>query len=142
MENADEAVPNELNLGISELDDHHQAFFLQVAGLRIALIDGAGGRDKLMKTLRFLDRFIEEHFQAEERLMRLHNYPGILIHRLEHEKFGRTVAEFRQKALDLDARGEVMSFLAIEIEHKLENWLSEHIRKMDKKMAEFLLERM
>lgn len=138
MEEEEQTVPNELNLGISELDDQHQAFFLHMVGLRRALTDGMGGRDKLMKTLRFLEEWVNDHFQAEERIMRTHNYPGILVHRLEHEKFAKVVAEFSKKAYDLDARGEVTSFLAVEIEHKFENWLVEHIKKMDAKMAEFV----
>ncbi|MDH4163580.1 MAG: bacteriohemerythrin [Nitrospirota bacterium] len=138
MEDEEQRVLNELNLGISELDDQHQAFFLHMVGLRRALIDGMGGRDKLMKTLRFLQGWVQDHFQAEERLMRTHNYPGILVHRLEHEKFAKVVAEFSAKARDLDERGEVTSFLAVEVEHKLENWLTGHIKKMDLKMAEFV----
>src|SRR5574340_727677 len=138
MADDEQPVPNELNLGISELDDQHQAFFLHLVGLRRALTDGTGVRDKLMKTLRFLEEWVRDHFQAEERLMRSHAYPGILVHRLEHEKFAKVIAEFSKKARALDERGEVTPFLAVEIEHKLENWLAEHIRKMDVKMAEFV----
>lgn len=137
----DESVLNELNLGISELDDQHQAFFMHMVGLRRALIEGSGGRDKLMKTLRFLDTFIDEHFRAEEGYMRRHNYPGILVHRADHEKFAKAVAEFKNKALDLEARGEILSFLAVEVEHRLERWLTEHILVHDRKMADYLAER-
>ena len=137
----DEALLNELNLGISELDDQHQAFFLHTVGLRRALTGGVGGRDKLMKTLRYLDTFINEHFSAEENYMRRHHYPGILVHRAEHEEFAKTVAEFKNKARDLEQGGEVLSFLAIEVTHRLERWLTEHIRVHDRKMADYLAER-
>jgi len=133
---------NDLNLGIGELDDQHQAFFLHMVGLRRALIDGVGGREKLMKTLRFLDSFMEQHFGAEEKYMRRHNYPGILVHKMEHDAFAKTIAEFKQKTSDLDARGEVTSFLAVEVTHRLEKWLKEHIRTIDRKMAAFLIEKM
>lgn len=136
----DEAVLNELNLGISELDDQNQAFFLHTVGLRHALTEGSGGRDKLMKTLRFLDTFVDEHFRAEEGYMRRHHYPGILVQRAEHEKFAKTVAEFRKKALDLEARGEVTSFFAVEVTRRLEKWLTDHILTLDRKMAEYLAE--
>jgi len=141
MEEQDQGMPNELNLGIMELDDQHQAFFLNMVGLRKALTEGSGGRDKLMKTLRYLDTFVDRHFRAEEEYMRRHNYPGILVHRLDHEKFAKAVAEFKKTAMDLDARGEVLSFLAVEIEHRLEKWLEGHIRTMDRKMADYLRER-
>jgi len=138
----DHEFPDDLNLGIGELDDQHQAFFLHMVGLRRALQEGSGGRDKLMKTLRYLDTFIDEHFTAEEQYMRRHNYPGILIHRAEHDVFAKTIAAFKQKAMDLDARGEVLSFLAIEIEYRLEKWMTDHILKLDRKMADYLRERM
>jgi hemerythrin len=134
-------IPNDMNLGIRDLDDQHEAFFLHVVGLRRALIEGSGGREKLMKTLRFLDTFIEEHFSAEEQYMRRYNYPGILIHKTQHQAFIRSVAEFKRAALDLDARGEVTSFLTIEVMRHLESWLTEHIRTIDRKMSVFLLER-
>ena len=137
----DETLLNELNLGISELDDQHQAFFLHMVGLRRALIDGAGGREKLMKTLRFLDSFIEEHFTAEEKYMRRYNYPGILVHKAEHDAFAKIVSEFKKKTSDLDARGEVTSFLAVEVTRRLEKWLEDHIRTLDRKMAAFLAEK-
>jgi len=130
-----------MNLGIRDLDDQHEAFFLHVVGLRRALIEGSGGREKLMKTLRFLDTFIEEHFRAEEQYMRRYNYPGILLHKTQHQAFIRSVAEFKRAALDLDARGEVTSFLTIEVMRHLESWLTEHIRTLDRKMADYLMER-
>ena len=138
----DETLLNELNLGISELDDQHQAFFLHMVGLRRALIEGSGGREKLMKTLRFLDTFTEEHFSAEEKYMRRYNYPGILLHKAEHDAFAKIVSEFKKKTSDLDARGEVTSFLAVEVTRRLEKWLEDHIRTLDRKMAAFLAEKM
>jgi hemerythrin len=135
-------MPNDFNIGIGEFDEQHRAFFLHMVSLRRALIDGTGGRDKLMNLLRFLDTFVEEHFAAEERYMRRHNYPGILVHRLDHEKFAKNVADFKKKAKDLDSRDEVLSFLAVEIEQRLEKWLDGHIRTMDRKMAGYLRERM
>lgn len=138
----DQALSNELNLGIGELDDQHQAFFMHVVGLRRALTEGRGGREKLMKTLRFLDTFVEDHFSAEEKYMRRFNYPGILVHKTEHQSFMRSVADFKKTALDLDARGEVTSFLTIDVMRRLEQWLTEHIRTIDRKMAEYLIKRM
>ena len=74
--------------------------------------------------------------------MRRYNYPGILVHKTEHQSFIRSVADFKKTALDLDARGEVTSFLTIEVMRRLEQWLTEHIRTIDRKMAEYLVERM
>ena len=138
----DYQYPDKLNLGVAELDDQHRAFFQHMVDLRKALTEGVGARDRLMRTLRYLDTFISEHFQAEERYMRLHNYPGILLHRAEHEVFAQAVADLKKKALDLERRGEATSFLAVEVEHRLERWLEGHIGTMDRKMADYLRDRM
>ena len=138
----EQEFPNELNLGIAELDDQHRAFFLHMVDLRRALTAGVGARDKLMQTLRYLDTFIDKHFRAEEQYMRLHNYPGILLHRAEHEAFAKNLADLQKKTQDLERRGEVTSFLAVEVEHRLEKWLTDHILKMDRKMADYLRDRM
>jgi hemerythrin-like metal-binding protein len=132
----------ELTIGIDEIDGQHKEFLKQLMNLRKALALGTGGRDRLMGTLRYLDEFVTLHFETEEKYMRRHHYPGILLHEKEHASFAKRYAEVKQKVMDLDARGAIMSFIAIEVEHQLEDWLSDHILKVDKKMGEYLAERM
>ena len=138
-ERASERVfPKDLILGIAELDDQHRAFFVHREALRKALAGGVGARDTLMATLRYLDTFVNVHFLAEEQYMRLHNYPGVLLHRTEHEVFAKAIIDLKNKALDLEARGEVTSFLAVEIEHRLETWFTDHVLGTDLKMVDYL----
>jgi hemerythrin len=131
-----------LTTGIDEIDRQHLDFLRHLAALREALTRGIGGRDSLMKTLRYLDEFVSVHFETEEKYMRLYHYPGILLHQREHAQFARTYSEIKQRVLDLDARGEITSFITLEIAHRLENWLTGHILVVDKRMGEFLAERM
>ena len=132
----------DLTTGIDEIDGQHREFLAHLRSLREALLSGVGGRERLMRTFRYLDEFVVRHFDTEERYMRRHNYPGILLHQKEHAQFARTFEELKQKVLDLDARGEITAFLAIEVEHRLEKWLADHILLVDRKMADFLTERM
>lgn len=128
----------ELTTGIADIDDQHREFLGHLKSLRDALSYGIGGRDRLMRTFRYLDEFVTYHFQTEEKYMRLHNYPGILLHEKEHASFSRRYEQLKKKTLDLEARSEITSFIAIEVQHDLEDWLTDHILKVDRKLGEFL----
>jgi hemerythrin len=131
-----------LTIGINIIDEQHGEFLTHLKGLRDALSGGVGSRDRLMRTLRYLDEYMEHHFGTEERYMRLYHYPGILLHQREHTAFRQRYEAFKQKVLDHDARGELTAFLAVEVERDLEAWLADHILKIDRKMGDFLSERM
>lgn len=133
---------DDLTIGITEIDDQHRAFLRAIVALREAVAEGIGARDRLLRTLQYLDEFVAVHFSTEERYMRLHNYPGILLHEKEHAEFARAYAELKQRFHDLDAQGELTALHAIEVEHRLENWLTGHILRADKKLGAFLSERM
>jgi len=132
----------ELTTGIEEIDAQHREFMGRLRSLREALSYGIGGRDRLMRTFRYLDEYVKLHFDTEEKYMRRYNYPGILLHQKEHGLFTRRYEDLKRKTMDLDARGEITSFLTIEVEHQLENWLEDHILQIDKKLGAFLAERM
>jgi hemerythrin len=132
----------EIVIGVEEIDRQHQELFRHMHALRDALQEGAGSRDEVLRTVRFLGEFTTEHFSTEERWMRRHNYPGILIHEKEHQAFLLTFAEIKQKVQAMETQHEMNApLLAIEIERKLEDWLKNHIEKLDKKLGEYLVER-
>lgn len=137
----DAGALEELAIGVEQIDEQHREFLRNLVALREAIAAGSGGRDRLMKTLRYLEEFITLHFATEVQYMRRHNYPGILLHEREHAEFAARFAGLKNKALDLDARGEVTAFVAVEVERALENWLSGHIAKSDRKFGEFLASR-
>ena len=138
----DEELLNSLKIGVEEIDAQHREFFRNLAELREALEAGAGGRDRMMKTLRYLEGYIDHHFHTEEQYMRRFNYPGILVHGREHEQFTKMFDELKKKVLDLDARGELTAFIALDVKRTLENWLSQHIAGTDRKFGQFLAARM
>src|SRR5512142_1662998 len=87
-------------IGIEEIDAQHEEFFMQLSLLRVALIDGIPGQARVKETLRYLETFVHEHFETEERLMTLHQYPYLQHHRQEHANFVQTIAAIRQRALE------------------------------------------
>jgi hemerythrin len=131
----------DLSIGIELLDSQHKELFQHISTLRAALRAGTS-RDTLFKTLSFLEEYVVVHFDAEVQYMRRFDYPGINEHETEHQKFIKALADFKKELQTLESRGEITSFLGIEIERKLSGWLADHIGNIDKKMGAFLAERL
>jgi hemerythrin len=129
---------DEVMIGVEQIDAPHREFVRNLAALREALVAGSGGRERMLQTLRYLDELVTLRFSAEEEYMRRHNYPGILLHVKEHAAFARQFAELKRHVLDLDARGEITAFTAIDVERMLRRWLTDHIANADRKFGEFL----
>ena len=96
----------------------------------------------IIETLRFLDAYGVEHFATEVKYMLRHNYPGILLHKSEHETFLKDVNALKEKFTALQAQGEITTFLGVDIVRKLNEWFANHIAAVDKKMGAFLAEKM
>ncbi len=136
-------MDQEILTGIEEIDREHEEFLRHLELLRDAVQLGSGCREEVLRTLRYLDHFITEHFGVEERYMRLHHFTGILKHESEHAAFAKAFAALKNRILTEDAaRGMEMSLLAIELEHRLRNWYEGHIATSDKKLGEYLAERL
>jgi hemerythrin len=69
-------------------------------------------------------------------------YPGLISHRREHEKFLKDLTAFKEKFTSLDAQGELTTFLGLDIVRKLNDWFTNHIFEVDKKMGAYLAEKM
>ncbi len=132
---------DDLSTGIERLDNEHKELFQHISALRAATRAG-NAREALHNTLRFLEGYVKEHFDAEVEYMRRFEYPGILQHEAEHDQFIASLAEFKKELAELDSRGEITSFLGIEIERKLTAWLADHVGSTDRKMADFLAGKM
>ena len=72
---------------------------------------------------------------TEEKCMHMYNYSGALSHISEHKLLIKKVKEFRKKF----EKGSAS--LTIEIMNFLKNWLTNHIKVVDKKLGEFLVEK-
>src|SRR5512134_899404 len=99
-------------------------------------------RDAIRDTLRFLDAYVVEHFDTEVKYMQRYHYPGILLHKKEHETFLKDFAAFKDKYTSLHVQGESTTFLGIDIVRKLNDWFANHIATVDAKMGTYLAEKM
>lgn len=116
-------------VGHNEIDAQHKRLFKLADDLHAAMAEGKA-KTKLSDTLNSLVVYTKMHFASEERLMQKYGYPEYAAHKALHESLTAKVMEFQS---DFAAGRTVMT---IDLMQFLKNWLSQHIGKVDQKVAE------
>ncbi|MCL6473035.1 MAG: bacteriohemerythrin [Firmicutes bacterium] len=125
---------DELSTGVNEIDNQHKELINLVNSLHASLSQGKG-KEVVDDAVRFLANYVVEHFKNEEGLMLKHKYIGYPAHKREHENF---VNYFNSLVSDYNAASNT-SFLAINLQRSVVDWLVNHIMKVDKEMAKFVM---
>jgi hemerythrin len=115
-----------LETGIEEIDDQHRELFNRIDKLELAMYSGKGAAE-LKQLVQFLISYVDEHFEAEERVMLDAVYPGFAKHVHQHNEFRIFFDELMNSCRDRGAD----SYLAIDVDKKLRSWWENHILKMD-----------
>lgn len=117
-------------IGVPRIDGEHRHLVGIVNAFHQIHRSGAG-RDKVFPVLNLLVKYVEVHFQSEERLMEVAKYPDLLRHRREHDKLTEQIFALAEKyeAGEAEITDQVMEFL--------KHWLLDHILQLDKKLAPF-----
>ncbi len=121
-------------VGVPRVDAEHR-HLVGVVNAFHQLHRSEAGRDKVFPILNLLARYVEVHFQSEERLMEAGHYPHLPGHRREHEKLAEQIFALaaRYEAGDAEITDQVMEFL--------KHWLLDHILQLDKQLEPFFRER-
>lgn len=122
---------DDLSVGIKELDEHHQKLIELVNKLHGMMKIGKG-REVIEKVLQRLFDYAKVHFSIEESYMQKANFPYLEQHKQEHSKLVNKLNKF-----DNDMK-QGKATLTIELLNFLKDWLSDHIKKSDKKYSSFL----
>ena len=121
----------EYSIGMPHIDAQHQALFRMAMELYAAMSTGQGTK-VVARILERLVQYTEQHFTAEERLMRQHKYPGLEEHREQHLALNKKVLEFQA-----DFQGG-QTMMTVQIFRFLQNWLQTHIQQSDMAYATFI----
>ena len=121
----------EYSVGIREIDQQHKKLVSLLNDLHAAMKAGQAA-DALDKILQDLITYTRIHFQAEERLMEAHSFPGAGQHKQEHARLTQQVVDFynRSRGGNLSVTVQLLSFL--------KEWLVNHILHTDKNYGPFL----
>lgn len=124
-----------LSIGIEEIDSQHRQLLTHFDRLLKACESGRGV-DELGGLIVFLEEYVIRHFGDEERIQRLHRYPGYAPHKLEHEGF---IVRLRELTGEI-AGGGVELHHVVETNNLLLKWLLHHISTVDVQLGRFLKE--
>jgi len=116
---------------VKQFDDQHKKLIDMLNELHDAMKVGKG-KDVLEKILAGLIQYTNTHFAAEERLMKLHNYPDYEQHKKEHNLLVLQVLDVQKKY------HEGSAVLAQSVITFLKDWLKNHIQGVDKNYGPFL----
>ncbi len=119
---------------IEQMDDEHKMLFRITNKLGNKMLNGNATSNELVKIIDELLKYTEMHFSHEEKLLEKYNYnkKGISIQKDQHKKFIQKVHDFKDA---LVIHGKQPSIEVIEF---LNNWLLNHILKIDKNYGEEL----
>ncbi len=117
-----------LSVGVEEIDVQHRQVIRRLR--RMMEFAAEGKTAELRTSLRFLDRYVAEHFAHEERWMAEHGYPGALDHQRAHAALLDAMQSARRA---VDEGGEDGLAPAARIASTVE----EHMRTEDLRLGQF-----
>lgn len=126
-------LTDNLKTGNTLIDQEHQQLFDAINALLDACAQG-NGRTQIAKTGQFLVSYTTKHFGDEEKLQQQSKFPNYPNHKRYHETFKAQVADLVGR---LNSQGPSVALVA-EVNTVLANWLIQHIKQEDKKLAEHI----
>lgn len=128
---------DEFKLGLPAIDADHKEL-LEVCNQFLAAVQAGQPVDELTRILDTMILRTRAHFLAEERMLDRHGYPGLVVHKAEHDRLLLQAEALRGRFADT-AQQEEMSRLTMETANFLQTWLLDHIRTNDRPYRPFLM---
>lgn len=118
-------------IGLPEVDRQHMRLVELINELHAAMETGTAAESE--KVLDGLIEYTNTHFTDEERLQERHGYPELKAHQKLHEDLVMDVLDFRKRYQDAEP-GVEMNLMWF-----LKDWLLNHIKLQDAKIARHIL---
>jgi len=118
---------------VDDMDVDHKRIFAYINEVHESIIGGAPAAAQA-RIFRELAAFTQEHFAREEALMERHGYPGLEPQKRAHTKLLNTVGGYAD-SLEAGRQINLVAVLSF-----LNNWLQEHILKMDRQYGDYFKE--
>lgn len=123
-------------IGAPLVDQQHKELFKRVSAfIQVVQSDVPWELkiEKVKETLSFMQRYVIEHFEAEEKFQEEIGYPGLEEHRKIHEQFKGAIQQY----VDRFEKEGFTKKLVQEFAGKLMTWLILHVAGDDQKIGEY-----
>lgn len=119
-----------IKTGIRKIDEQHQ-YFIDLLNKASDAVESGEDRGKFEKISQELLNYARFHFDTEEELLRLHQYPDMLEHMEEHAKLlQNAIAVYDRLKNGENVANEMLLFLR-------DYWFGNHLQVHDMKYAEY-----
>jgi len=122
-----------LSVNVDLIDEQHKMLIQRMKDLSDA-VKSSRGAVEIGKTLGFMIDYTEFHFSTEEKHMAELGYLGLDVHRKQHDDFKSTLNEMVMEFEEDGATAQLSEW----VNQYLINWLVDHIKSIDTKLAVFL----
>ncbi len=120
----------DINLNIPIIDEQHKAFVALVNSFHIIMTKGKGYQLINKNRAIIIQHLAELHFQTEERIMEISEYPGLDEHIKQHKKIMRDIQKTVQEVLNSGDATIALNFL--------KDWWINHIKDHDIELGKYL----
>lgn len=120
----------DLETGNLQIDTEHQQL-IQALNKLLSACSSGKGREEIGNTMDFLSQYTKTHFAHEELLQIQSRYPDFTNHKKYHTEFIKVVNDLSAR---LKADGTSIQLVG-EINQRLGDWLVNHIKREDRKVA-------
>lgn len=117
------------------IDDDHKTLFGLVNDFNEGIINFIAPND-LIPLLTSLTEYMQTHFQREEKLQEMSEFPFFEDHKKEHQALTEKFNDLKQKALK--ANEDTITDVVVEIGTFLQEWLTGHVIESDLPMKPYL----
>ena len=131
---AEQQWNQQYNVGVEALDEEHRGLFSRLQELEDAIAQSAA-HEKAMGILRKIAESTRDHFQGEEAQMQELQYPGITLHRANHQRLMEKLLAFAARYV---SGGQKLDHHALNF---LRDWLLYHIQNDDARYGSWLQDR-
>jgi len=117
------------------IDEQHRTLFRQVNKF-VRAIHGAKTGAQVEQLSAFLRKYVSEHFETEERIMRETRYPLLELQQQQHARFTRDFA-----FLDAELREKLATqrtFMLFKVQLLVVDWIANHTMKLDTHFGKYL----
>jgi hemerythrin len=122
----------DLSVGVENIDEQHKIWF-QKANELFEAGKQQKAKEYMNTMIDFLDEYTKKHFKDEEAYMNKIRYPEIDAQKRAHASFINDLAKLKKDFNE--AGGNILVIL--NANKMVINWLTNHIRNMDKKIGEY-----
>ncbi len=128
---------DDFKLGLPAIDADHE----ELVELCNTFLDAAQNGARLADLATALDRLLlrtRAHFLHEERMLDRHGYPGLAIHKAEHDRLLSQAEMLKSRFEDVEGEDAIRR-VTLETADFLQSWLLDHIKTNDRPYRPFLM---